>query len=295
MKLLIIGGSGLIGSHLVRAANCAGHQVTATYRQFPTPGLVHLDCGNPKQVEAVLDQAQPDAIIHAAGWSWVDGCEADAPRAMRENCDQPAQLAARCNQLGIRFAAFSSSYVFDGEQGLYVESANPNPINVYGESKLAGERRILEACPTAIVARVICVYGAEAQKKNFACQVHKAMVTGIELVLPSDQEGNPTYAGDLARWLLLLLSRREKGIWHLAGPWPECTRPEWAEKLVAVFHTLGVQPRPGFSVRTVPTAQLGQPAKRPLKAGLISLKAVGLDFEPTEFSQTVREVVAFGS
>ncbi|EEF60305.1 SDR family oxidoreductase [Pedosphaera parvula] len=293
MKVLVIGGSGLVGSHVLKAALAAGHQAIGTYRRSPLSGLVPLDAGDAAAAGKLLDQEKPDAVVHAAGWTWVDGCEDDPKRAFAENAEQPANLARLCQKRGIHFTYFSTSYIFDGLDGPYDEDAKPNPINVYSQSKWEGEQRVQqETDGTALLPRIICVYGAEVQKKNFAYQVWNALREGKALTLPSDQCGNPTYAGDIARWLITLLEKRERGPWHLGGPWPTCTRPEWAEKLIAAFKAEGIISHPNFAVKTLPTADLRQKALRPLRAGMISMKAFGGEFESTEFNQTIRELVA---
>jgi dTDP-4-dehydrorhamnose reductase len=292
MKILVIGGSGLVGSHVLKAARDGGHEAIGTFRKFPQPDLVALDAGNIVEAEKLLDQEKPDAVVHAAGWTWVDGCEDDPKRAFDENTEQPANLARLCDQRGIHFTYFSTSYIFDGHSGPYAEDAKPNPINVYSKSKWEGELRVQEeAKGRALLPRVICVYGAEAQKKNFAYQVWNALREGKTMTLPSDQCGNPSYAGDIARWLIALLEMRESGPWHLKGPWPNCTRPEWAEKLVAAFRAEGIDVHPNFAIKTVSTAELKQKALRPLQAGMISTKAVGIKFKSTDFDQTIRELV----
>jgi len=291
MKILVLGASGLVGSHVVEAGRRAGHQMIGTYRETPQPALIRCDVLDIDGVTALLADAQPEAVVYCAGWTWVDGCEADPERAMRENAAAPAAVAQLCFRSGIHFTSISTSYVFDGTSGPYAEDAVPNPINTYSRSKLEGERRVLEVTgEAALIPRLICVYGAEARQKNFAYQVLAALQQGRELLLPSDQEGNPSYAGDIARWLIALLERRERGIWHLAGPWPECKRPEWAEKLTAAFQANGVEPHPSFAIKSVTTSQLQQSARRPLKAGMISLKTGALGFVPTDFAQTIREL-----
>jgi dTDP-4-dehydrorhamnose reductase len=287
MKLLVVGGSGLIGSHLLRVAKLAGHAVVGTYRSFPMPGLQPLDCGDDRAVEVLLNSEKPDAVVFSAGWSWVDGCEDNPRRAFAENTEQPARLAQLCRERGAQFSYFSSSYVFDGRAGPYVETDVPSPINIYGRAKLEGEQRVSAAHPDALLLRVICVYGHEIQQKNFAYQVLKAMREGRPFRVALDQEGNPTYAGDIARWLLNLLARAAKGVWHLGGPWPNCTRPEWAEKLVTAFRALGVQPKPGFDVVPITTAELHQRAPRPLKCGLVSQKTQALESKPSAFQETL--------
>lgn len=291
MKILIIGGSGLIGSHLLKAARAAGHVAVGTYRKSPQPGLLPLDAGDLASAGQLLEKEKPDAMIHAAGWTWVDGCEEDPARAFAENAGQPSDLARLCHQRGVHFTYFSTSYIFNGQAGPYAEEATPDPINVYSKSKWAGEQQVREASNgTALLPRVICVYAAEAQKKNFAYQVLKAMRAGKTMTLPSDQCGNPSYAGDIARWTVALVEKRASGPWHLGGPWPDCTRIEWAEKLVAAFKTQGIHPQPGFSIQPVTTAELKQKALRPLKAGMISTK--GGNPGPTDFNQSIRELLA---
>ena len=293
MKLLIVGGSGLIGSHLLRAGAAAGHEMVGTYRRQPLPGLLPLDGADAPAFANLLHRLQPAAVVHAAGWTWVDGCEDDPARAQAENALQPEMMARLCHAAGIRFAYFSTSYVFDGEAGPYAESATPRPINVYARSKWEGEQRVLAATSgAALIPRVICVYGAEAQKKNFAYQVLQALRTGRPLTLPVDQCGNPTAAADIARWLMQLLELGERGIWHLGGPWPDCTRVEWAEKLVAAYAQAGIAAQPGFAVKTLRTAELQQKALRPLRAGMISERTGALGFQATEFPNTIRDLLA---
>lgn len=292
MRILVIGGSGLVGSHVLAAARQAGHEVVGTFHQQAQSGLVPLACGDAAQFETLLDRHQPEAVVHAAGWTWVDGCEDDPARAMRENAEEPIALARRCTAAGVRFAYFSTSYIFDGTRGPYTEEDEPGPVNVYAQSKLAGERGVLEATSgRALVPRVICVYGAEARRKNFAWQVLGAMRDGRVLTLPVDQRGNPSYAGDLGRWLVGLLERGATGVWHLAGPDPECTRPAWAERLVESFRACGVQPHPSFSLRGVTTVELKQKALRPLHAGMWTRKLGAAD-PAVSFQQSIEQTLA---
>ena len=292
MKLLIIGGSGLIGSHILRAAKTAGHVVTGTYRTFPLPDLVPLDCADEGAAAALLRNQKPDAVVHAAGWTWVDGCEDDPACAFEENARQPERLARLCQTRGIHFTCFSTSYVFNGTQGPYAEEATPNPINVYSRSKWEGEQRVQDACGGGVlIPRVIYVYGAEAQRKNFAYQVWRALTEGKTMRLPSDQCGNPTYAADIARWLIALLEKRAAGIWNLAGPQPDCTRDQWAERLVSAFEAAGVKRNKAFAIEAVSTAALKQKALRPLRAGMLTQKLASLGLPPTDFTESIRQML----
>jgi len=217
----------------------------------------------------LLREARPDWVVHAAGWTWVDGCEGDPARAFRENCEQPIAVAALCHELGARFAYFSTTYVFDGRSGPYGEENHPNPVNVYARSKWAAEQRIQsEIAGTALIPRVICVWGREAQQKNFVYQVLKALREGRKMRLPSDQFGNPSWAGDIAAWLVTLMAAGERGVWNLAGSGENCSRVEWFCAIRDAARATGLVPqRDDAGFEAVPTAVLNQPAARPLHAG----------------------------
>jgi dTDP-4-dehydrorhamnose reductase len=211
---------------------------------------------------------------------------------MEENARQPEHLARECRRRGIHFTYVSTSYVFDGREGPYAEDASPNPVNVYSRSKWEGEQRVQTACDgEALIPRVICVYGAEARRKNFAYQVRRALTEGQRLRLPADQLGNPTDAGDIARWMVALIERRASGVWHLGGPGPDCARPEWAAMLVGAFEQHGLPRHAGFAVDTVPTAVLQQRALRPLRAGMLTRKLDSLDLPPTAFAESIAEML----
>ena len=292
MKVLVLGGSGLVGSHFLRVARLEGHTVLGTYLRFPLADLVPCDCANVGMVGNLLARHQPEAVLYTAGWAWVDGCENEPGRAREENVLQPERISKLCRTLGVHFTFLSSSYVFDGRAGPYCETDPPNPINVYGRCKLEGEERVLAASDgQALVARTTCVYGEEPQGKNFACQVLKAMRYGTILRVPSDQLGNPTYAGDLARWLLALLQHRGTGIFHLAGPHPDCSRPDWARRLVAAFQAAGVKPHPRFAIEELPTSSLGQRALRPLRAGMRSCRLGSKALHATTFEKTIARMI----
>lgn len=295
MKIVVIGGSGLVGNYVVKTAAAAGHAVIGTYRNYRLPGLVQLESADRNAIHKLLDEQQPQAVVYAAGWTWVDGCEDNPARAFAENVEQPLVAAQWCRQAQCQFAYFSTSYVFDGKMGPYAESATPNPVNVYGRAKLKAEEVLAHATDgNALVARLIYVYGAEAQQKNFACQVWRAVESGKKLILPSDQEGNPTYAGDIARWLMQLLEHKATGIWHLAGPDPRCDKAKWGQHMVSAFRDAGVQQHPDFSITAISTAEMKQRALRPLKAGLLTPRSDTLNLPPTELEQAIANMVRSG-
>ena len=161
--------------------------------------------------------------------------------------------------------------MFDGSGGPYDESAPTNPINVYGRHKRLAEGELATLLgDRLLVARLICVWGRESAAKNFTYQVMRAAAEGRPLRLPSDQLGNPTWAGDIAHWSVRLLEAGESGIWHLAGDGPATSRIEWAH---ATLDSLRAAGRPHeVVVEALPTSVLGAAAPRPLRAGMDTTK-----------------------
>lgn len=264
MKVAVLGASGLVGSHVRATLDERGHTSLGTTRSAGnTSGLVQLDLADEARFEQLLVDFAPDAIVYAAGYTWADGCETDPERSRRENLEQPSRVAAWCALNRVQLAYCSSSYVFDGLEGNYAEAHPVNPINVYGRHKASTEGAILSATGgEALILRLICVWGRELAEKNFAYQVRQAAREGRAMRLPSDQSGNPTWAGDIAAWTVALLEARECGHWHLAGPSPDMLRPAWAHE---VARGLGVT---ALEIVALPTAELGQKAPRPLRAGM---------------------------
>ena len=276
MKVLIVGASGLVGSHVLAEALARGHEVLGSYRTNPFGGLVKLDLADAESAAGLMRSFSPDWVVHAAGWTWVDGCETDPGRAMDENCAQPAMLANLCKQSGCRFAYFSTTYVFDGDGGPYSEEDTPSPVNAYARSKWAGEQAVTGILDgQALIPRVIFVWGREAQEKNFACQVVRAIHEGRTMRVPSDQTGSPTWAGDIAGWLLDLMEANETGVWNLVGGEACMTKSGWASEIVNGLSETAFVSAEKLAVWTcesVPTDQLGQTAPRPLRCGGLDKK-----------------------
>lgn len=267
MKLVVIGASGLVGSHVWKLASKTGWSVTGTTRSADSTSLRQLEVADETALKAFLESEKPDAVVYAAGWTWVDGCEKDPARSRRENHDYPVRVAKWCQARGAKFAYFSTAYVFDGHKRNYKETDAVSPINVYGRDKADAEKSILDATAgSALILRLICVWGQEAAQKNFFYQVQRAIETGAPMVLPADQCGNPSWAGDIAEWTLKLIDVGQSGVWHLAGSCPDMTRPEWARRIANGLKQAG---RTGeLKLTECSTQELGQPALRPLLAGM---------------------------
>ena len=219
--ILISGASGTLGSAFKRICekrNLACHVLT---RQ-------EMDITDPASVEAAIVRFKPWAIVNAGGYVRVDEAEADFDRCMRENTLGPTVLALACIRHALRFMTFSSDLVFDGaREQPYVESDLPNPLGVYGRSKLEAEQRVLDADPQALVIRTSSFFGPWDQH-NFVTQALNALDVGLPFQAARDVTVSPTYVPDLVNVSLDLLIDRERGIWHLtngeAVSWLELAR-----------------------------------------------------------------------
>ncbi len=236
---------------------------------MPRPEYLTFDpanCSNAWDVARVLDATEPDCILFAGAMAFVDGCETEPGLAVRANAHGPSAVASYARAHGIKFAFFSSDYVFDGSPvhpGPYLESAQPNPLNVYGRSKLQGERATLRLHPEALILRTSWVYGTDAAGKNFLGTLLRQLAAGQRIRVPSDQISTPTYNRDLAKATLQLIAAGAFGVVHVTGP-ELMSRGELALRVASFF---GLD---SSLIEAVPTSELGQIAKRPLASGLVS-------------------------
>jgi dTDP-4-dehydrorhamnose reductase len=262
MKAIVIGGSGQIGSWLLRHLADRGHEGVGTFASVAYPGLHPLIASDRDEAAAWVRGQGPDVVFYPAGFTWVDGCEKDPGSARASNLEEPLNLARVVADLGARFVYFSTDYVFPGRNGPDDERSTPEPPNVYGMAKIEAERAIAEELgDRALIARTSWVYGPERQGKNFAYQVVRRLVGGEPVMVPSDQVSSPSYGPDVALATVRLVEDGHSGLFHVAGP-EVVSRPAFARAIAEGF---GLDPSP---IGAKPTAELGQGAPRPLQGGL---------------------------
>jgi dTDP-4-dehydrorhamnose reductase len=197
----------------------------------------------------------PDVVLHAAAWTNVDGAEDDPQGAAAVNVGGTRQLA----ELGAPIVYYSTDYVFDGRKAEpYVESDAPNPISVYGRTKLYGEAAAGEH---AWIVRSSGLYGSTGT--NFVRTMLRLASEHDEIAVVDDQRTAPTYVGHLAAATHELLEQ-PVGIWHVTAA-GDCT---WAEFAEAIFEEAGLD----TCVRPISSEELGRPAPRPANAVLRSEK-----------------------
>jgi dTDP-4-dehydrorhamnose reductase len=274
--VLVVGASGQVGTQfLSHFASLTGPESVLPAARLPAnPGWLELDLGtlNASEIKKKLQGVDLSAIYVVAGMTNADACESQPDLAFRTNSHGPALLAKYASDLGLPLVYFSTEYVFDGateRPGPYREDDLPNPQNVYGASKLAGEKAVLAAHEGALIIRTTVVYGEDPQGKNYLYTVLRQLAAGLPLRVPQDQISTPTFNRDLIRAAVGLMDANATGIFHVCGP-ELFGRLDFAQRIAAHF-----QLDPAL-LQGKDTWELQQRASRPLAAGLATDKLSSL-------------------
>ena len=259
MRVLVTGAAGMLGQRVVAEAHERGYAVAALTRE-------DVDLTDAARTQSLFAEREPDAIVHCAAYTDVDGAESDESAAMAGNRDAALNVARAAEASGARIVAVSTDYVFDGSMASaeqprpYVESDEVSPIGAYGRSKLAAEDAVGEACGNHAIVRTAWVFGAGG--KNFCETMLTAAETRDEVRVVTDQIGSPTWTGHLAPALLDLAAMPDRGVFHVAGG-GMCS---WHELTVELFAQAGV------ACRVEPTTSdaFPRPAARPAWSVLAS-------------------------
>jgi dTDP-4-dehydrorhamnose reductase len=253
VRIAVTGAGGGLGRAFLERGTF-GHDVTAfTHADLPV-----------EKAEAVRDavaDARPDAVVHLAAMTSVDGCQLNRAGARAVNVEGTVNVARASMEAGAVLVALSTDYVFDGEKdGPYDEEDAPNPLNVYGWSKLRAERAIRSVGGEWIVVRTSWVFGAEGE---FVRRAVERLAAGQEVGGIVDQVGTPTYVCHLAERVVPLIESGLRGVVHLAGPEPGT----WFDVL-ARAKAMGELPGEVVGQKA---DELDRPAPRPKNSALTSV------------------------
>ncbi|HDN83556.1 MAG TPA: dTDP-4-dehydrorhamnose reductase [Candidatus Altiarchaeales archaeon] len=234
MKIFVTGGSGLLGSKITEIAPERGYDVYSGYcRHKPEFGkAVKLDLTDADSIVRAINDVEPDVIIHTAALTDVDRCEVDKDLAYKINVEGTKIIAEVARKFDSFLIYISTDYVFDGNEGLYKEEDETNPVNYYGYTKLLGEKYCQDFC----IARTCVIYGAKpaSGKVNFALWLINKLEKGESVRIVTDQYITPTLNTNLAKMLLEIAERKITGIFHLAGA-TRVSRFEFAKEIARVF------------------------------------------------------------
>lgn len=254
MKLLVVGAHGMLAHDVRRCAERAGHELLLC-------DLPELDITDESAVNAFLDRQRPDATINCAAWTDVDGAESNVEGARAVNAQGAGNLARAAALIGTPLLHISTDYVFDGKAPLddagrprpYLESDPTGPRSVYGETKLAGERQVLEASRQHTVVRTAWLYGVNG--RNFVETMLRLAGEREAVQVVDDQVGSPTWSGHLAPALVGVLERGVSGVVHLTG----AGSVSWNGFAKEIFRQAEID----CQVEAISSEQMARPAPRP--------------------------------
>lgn len=260
MKILVFGGGGQVGREVCRAARPGSVElVTCDQRES--------DITEPVAVAAAVSRHRPDLVINLAAYTAVDRAESEPEAAWAVNCAGAANIAAVCGETATPLIHVSTDYVFDGaSERPYTEEDPTNPLNVYGRSKLEGEMRVCEACPSAIVLRTSWVFSPYGS--NFVRTMLRLAQTQEIARVVDDQCGAPTAAADLAEAILEMVVELDgtpgrPGVYHVTA----AGATTWHGFAAAIFARLPGAVR-ACNLVAIKTSEYPRPACRPRNSRL---------------------------
>ncbi|MGM9571614.1 MAG: dTDP-4-dehydrorhamnose reductase [bacterium] len=245
MRILVTGAKGQLGNELLEILQ--NEEVTGASKE-------ELNIVDAEAVHAYIAALRPEAVIHAAAYTKVDDCEKNVDLAYQVNAVGAQNIASACLKCGAKMVYVSTDFVFDGKkQEPYLEFDQPNPLNIYGKSKLAGERLVSAILNRFFIVRTSWLYGIKGN--NFVKTILKLGQERDELQVVADQWGTPTYARDLAAFIIKLIKTDNYGVYHASNK----GMTNWYEFAKAILAGYGIT----TPVVPITAAELNRPAVRP--------------------------------
>lgn len=261
MKALVLGAGGQLGLELMRLLPQAVGMMRAELSVTDQEGL-----------ERACREHRPDVVFNCAAYNAVDRAESEPALARQVNAAGAANAASACWRQGARLIHFSTNFVFDGSlERPYVETDRPQPLGVYGRSKLEGEQAVLDVLPEALVIRTAAVFGesgSAVKGGSFPQRIVERAMRNERIRVVSDQRVNPTYARDLAEAAIVFAARDMSGVVHVVSE--GCCA--WDEFARATLARCGID----AEVESVTSAELPAIASRPLNGCLGSERVAAL-------------------
>ncbi|MBN2067464.1 MAG: dTDP-4-dehydrorhamnose reductase [Candidatus Diapherotrites archaeon] len=289
LKCLII-GYGLLGKELAVKMQEKGIEFSVASNDINEALGNRVDITSKEEAGSLLLQHKPDVVFLTAAVTNVDFCEENSQRAFDVNVSGAKNVAGACEEHGCFLVFYSTDFVFDGKKGNYSETDLPNPLNVYGKTKLEAEQAIAEAVQRCLIIRTSTLYGqfepvenTAEKKKSFVQWVFDSLKAGNEIMVVTDQVTNPTLVDELAEASIALVGKKAKGLIHVAGR-TALSRFQFAEKVAERFSLNKALIKP------IETAQLGQAAKRPKDSSLSLKKLNSLGVKTKDIESALKEL-----
>lgn len=285
-KIVITGSNGLLGQTLVNLLMKAPENYSVfglskgDNRMNRNDFLYYdIDITNYFQLEECITYIQPSFIINTAAMTNVDTCELKPEECNNLNIEAVKYLTQICTKLNIHFIQISTDFIFDGSKGIYKETDLPNPLSIYGHSKLKAENIVKNSGVNFSILRTILVYGkgVNLKRNNIVLWVKDMLENNKEITIVDDQYRMPTYVEDLAMACKLIVDKNISGVYHISSN-ELLSVFEIANQIADVF---GLNKK---LIKPISTKTLNQKAIRPQKTGFDLSKTIKeLDFQPTSF------------
>jgi len=234
-----------------------------------------IDIQEENNTIAKVESLQPGIVINVAAYTDVDGCESNGKKAFAVNAEGMRHVALGAARCGSKVVYLSTDYIFDGKKGKpYLEDDLPNPLNVYGRSKLRGEQYVQELSENFLIVRTQWLYGEHGN--NFVAAILRQAGEKKVLSVVNDQIGLPTYTIDLSKAISLLIEQDARGIFHVANSDP-CSWYDYAQMILKLSGIKRVEVIP------ISSKEGGRPAPRPSYSVLDTQKfrrETGMDLRP---------------
>lgn len=289
-RILITGSNGLLGQKLVELlVQKPDVEVIATARganRLPfTDGYEYqsMDITNQAEVEAVIAQTRPHAIVHTAAMTNVDQCEAEKADCWLQNVTAVENIVQACAAHDVFLLHLSTDFIFDGVAGPYTETALPNPISFYGWSKYAAEKAVTSASIRWSIARTVLVYGIahDMSRTNIILWVKNSLENHKNIKVVTDQWRTPTLAEDLAVGCFLIVDQAAQGVFNISGS-DFLTPHDMAIKTAEYFEL------DQSFIAQADSTSFSQPARRPPRTGFDLTKARQvLNYQPHTFDEGI--------
>ena len=282
-RIIVIGANGRLGAALARE-----YQGVFSVKAFARS---QLDLGKLDQVRSTLSETEFDLLINCAALTNVDYCESHSDEAFLINAQGPRLVAEICREKSAKLVHISTDYVFDGKQDTpYIEEDPPAPLSVYAESKLEGERSVLEVSANHLVVRLSWVFGPD--KPSFIDQIIQRARENETVTAVADKFSCPSYTLDVANWLRLAREKEARGILHLCNS-GACSWQEWAQYAIDVCCNLGVPLKAERVGKLALSDMKNFVAQRPVNTVLSTAKFTALTgIQPRHWRDAVAEYIS---
>jgi len=286
-RIIITGANGMLGQRLFEFYSRLNDiELLASSVEddfvFKNQNYIQADISNRNELKNIIYDFCPDFIINVAAYTNVDKSETDRETAWKINVKGVEYISEAARVLDSHIVHISSDYIFDGKNGPYTENDTPNPIGYYGRTKLASENVLKISGTKNTIIRTNVLYGtAKYSRPDFVKWVVESVRAKKEIRIVDDQFNNPTFIDDLVQAINKIVELRKEGIYNIGGS-EVLSRYDFT-MMIADFFNLDKS-----LIKKINTEELNQPARRPLKSGLITIKAQSeLGYKPHSIIQSL--------